>query len=160
MSTPPGGQPPYDPNQPQDPNQGYGAPPPPPGGGGSYPSYPTEPSGGGYGQPPYNQPQYGGQPGGGGNQTNGLAITSLVTGILGLPLLCCFWIGVLLSVAAIVTGFMGKKKADESGGRVGGRGMAVAGIILGVVGIVITVVLVILVFVTGSFEYNYGTDVG
>lgn len=157
MSTPPGGPPPYDPNQPQDPNQGYGAPPPPPPGGGSYPSYPTDPGSGGYGQPPYDQSQYGGGQPGGGQQTNGLAIASLVTGILGIPLVCC-WVGVLLSIAAIVTGFLGKKKADESGGRIGGRGMALAGIILGVIGVVLLIVLIILVAATGSFDYTFDTD--
>ena len=60
-------------------------------------------------------------------KTNGMAIASLVLGILWL-----FWIG---SVLALVFGYLAKSQIDGSRGVEGGRGLAIAGIVLGWVGI-------------------------
>ena len=60
-------------------------------------------------------------------KTNGMAIASLVLGILWL-----FWIG---SVLALIFGYIGKSQIDNSRGVEGGRGLAIAGIVLGWVGI-------------------------
>jgi len=67
--------------------------------------------------------------------SQGLAVGSLVCGILGL-VGCCAWpIAGALAVVAIVLGFvaMGKVKADPSS--FGGKGMAKAGVILGFLGL-------------------------
>ena len=137
--------------------------PPPPPPGGDQPSYdPNQPAygQGSFGPPPGYGPPPGG--GGGGQQNNSMAITSLVLGILGFPLLCCWGLGGLLSIAAIITGSKGKKAADASQGRMGGKGMAQAGFILGIIGTVLAVILIALVIIglaTGEgFEYQYGTD--
>jgi hypothetical protein len=109
--------------------QGYGQTPPPP-----------PPPGGGYGAPGgYAQPA----------KTSPLAIISLVTGIVGL--LCCNYF--VLSIAAIVTGFIGRKQIRESGGTQKGDGMAKAGFILGIVGIVLGIIVWILyaIGVSGGF---------
>jgi hypothetical protein len=80
----------------------------------------------GYGQPPappgqpYYQPW---QP----TTTNGLAIASLVLGILWL-----YWLG---SVLALVFGYVAKRQIASSGGRQQGGGMATAGIVLGWIGV-------------------------
>src|SRR5262245_61799588 len=55
--------------------------------------------------------------------TNGLAIASMVLGIL-----CVFWSG---SILALVFGYIAKGQINASGGQQGGRGMAIAGIVLG-----------------------------
>ena len=60
-------------------------------------------------------------------RTNGLAIASMVLGILWL-----YWIG---SILALIFGYQAKAQIDRSGGRETGRGMAVAGIVLGWVGV-------------------------
>ena len=60
-------------------------------------------------------------------QTNGLAVASLVLGILWL-----WWIG---SVLALVFGYSAMGAIDRSSGRQGGRGLAVAGVVLGWVGV-------------------------
>lgn len=89
--------------------------PPPPVGWTPPPSagYPAQ----GYGYPPpYQQPS-----------TNGMAIASMVLGILWL-----YWIG---SILALIFGYVAKRQIDESGGRQQGRGMAIAGIALGWVGV-------------------------
>jgi hypothetical protein len=64
-------------------------------------------------------------------KNNGLAIASLVLGILWI-----YWIG---SILALVFGYMAKNQIDRSGGTQSGRGLAVAGIVLGWVGVGILV---------------------
>jgi hypothetical protein len=61
------------------------------------------------------------------------AVVSLVLGILSFCLLF------LAGIPAIIVGVLGLRAIGQSGGRLGGRGMAVAGIILGVLGVLCTV---------------------
>ena len=67
-----------------------------------------------------------GAPGAGG-QNKTLALVSLISGILSL---CC-WISPLTGIVAVITGFMGMKKANNDPAHYGGKGMAIAGLILG-----------------------------
>ena len=72
------------------------------------------------------------EPGGGlpaVKRSDGLAIASLVTGIV--SLVCC---GLVTGVPAIVMGLVSRNRIARSAGALGGRGMAVAGVILGVAG--------------------------
>jgi hypothetical protein len=69
---------------------------------------------------------------GGQNQT--LAIVSLVCGILGF---CCG----ILGIVGVVTGFMAKNNADANPAEYGGRGMAIAGIILGAIGFLLNFIV-------------------
>src|SRR5687768_14737450 len=110
------GQPPAQPPQEQPP-PGYPQQP------GQYPQQPGQ-----YPQQPgqYPQQQYPpgyGPPGYPPRKTNGLAIASLVLGLL--------WICYIGSILALVFGYQGKKQIDASQGREEGRGLAVAGIVLG-----------------------------
>jgi hypothetical protein len=69
-----------------------------------------------------------------GARTDGLAIGSLICGILSLV---CFWplcLGVLLGPAAAIMGFISRQRIAASGGTVGGNGLALAGLVLGVIG--------------------------
>lgn len=75
------------------------------------------------------------------SRTNGMAIASLVLGILWL-----WWIG---SVLALVFGFIAKRQIDDSLGQQTGRGMATAGIVLGFVGVG-TLLLMIVVAIGAS----------
>ena len=59
--------------------------------------------------------------------TNGLAIASMVLGILWL-----YWIG---SILALVFGYVAKGQIERSAGRQSGKGMAIAGIVLGWIGV-------------------------
>lgn len=72
--------------------------------------------------------------GGGQNQT--LAIVSLVLGILSIP--CCGFI--VFGIAALVTGFMAKGKADQNPNEYGGRGLALGGLILGGITIILGII--------------------
>ena len=82
-----------------------------------------------YGQPLYGQPQQYGQPYpypyAPPQRTNGMAIASMVLGILWL-----YWIG---SILALVFGYVAKKQIRERGEA--GGGMATAGIVLGWIGV-------------------------
>ncbi len=70
------------------------------------------------------------------NKAEGVAVASLVTGILGF--LC---IGPLGAIPAIICGHMAKSRIKASGGQLKGEGMALAGLILGYVSIVLTVLV-------------------
>ena len=71
-------------------------------------------------QPP--APSYG-APAPSASKTNGLAVASLVCGIVG-----CFTV---TAIVAIVLGFVARNQIEQSGGTQQGSGMALAGIILG-----------------------------
>jgi hypothetical protein len=123
-------------------------------------SYPPPPDGespdpgyrpGEHGQPPpYGQPGYGyGQPGYGQQPPHGYpphqdhprALLAMILGILGL---------VICGPVAPFAWWIGKKavnEIDDSGGRLGGRGMAKAGYIMGVIGTIFLVIMVLVVAV-------------
>jgi len=69
---------------------------------------------------------------------NGLAIAALVLGIL--TFVC---LGPIAGILAIIFGFLGLKKANEMGGT--GKGMSIAGIVLGAVGTVVSILFLVLV---------------
>jgi hypothetical protein len=64
-------------------------------------------------------------------QTNGPAVASLVIGIIGLITGFFPGFGLILGIIAIVLAVMGLRRASESNGN--GRGMAVAGLVLGII---------------------------
>jgi hypothetical protein len=68
----------------------------------------------------------------------GLAITSLVLGILSIG--CLFFVA---GIPAIITGAIARKRAGQSPEQYGGAGLALAGLILGCVGTVLTVVALV-----------------
>ena len=79
--------------------------------------------------------------------TNGLAIAAMVLGILWL-----YWIG---SILALVFGYVAKGQIDRSAGRQGGRGMAIAGIVLGWVGLgFLALFIVVGVAVSGDDDFD------
>ena len=66
-------------------------------------------------------------------ETNIWAVVSLISGILG-------WLGIfgLGGIAAVVAGHVAKSQIRASAGRMGGDGMATAGLILGYLNIALT----------------------
>lgn len=67
--------------------------------------------------------------------TSGLAIASMVCGIAGY--LTCYFVGIL-SIPAVICGHMALGQINRSPVPLAGRGMAIAGLILGYLGILIT----------------------
>ena len=146
----------YDPygNQP-------GSQPPNPQGGGYSPQQPgyPQPQQPGYGQPPqpaygqpqpgYGQPQippqYGGVPPQG--PKNGMGTTALVLGIVGLitswiPYVACF--GWVMCILAIIFGGIGIARANK--GEATNKGMATAGLVLGILAFVVGIVITLAVW--------------
>jgi hypothetical protein len=134
----------------------------PPSGGWEQPQPPPQ-------QPPAAQPQPQAQwpPAQGGpgtfippQPTSGKATGALILGIAGIffcPLVC--------AILALVLGYQARSEIDRSGGRIGGRGQATAGIVLGWVGVGLVLLFVALVIIglavgdsTGSstteFQFN------
>ncbi len=104
------------------------------------PYAPPPPAGYGYGYAPGYRPV----------RTNGLAVASLVLGIVGWAL--C-GVG---SIVAIVLGLVARNQIRASGGQEAGDGMATAGVILGCVGLVLFVVAVIVTASNGSSSGSLG----
>ncbi len=77
-----------------------------------------------------------------GTRTNGMAIASLVLGIV--------WLYGLGSLLALIFGIVGQRQIDESNGAQSGRGMATAGIVLGIVGLAGVLIIVIAVASAGA----------
>ena len=105
--------------------------------------------------PPSPPPSYGQQTTGYGYQTgpktNGLAIASLVLGIAGLVFYAC---GVA-SVLALVFGYMSRGQIDRDPQNQGGRGMAIAGIIMGWIGAAIFVIFwVVIIIIAATTDNN------
>jgi DNA-directed RNA polymerase subunit RPC12/RpoP len=68
--------------------------------------------------------------------SNGFCVASLVLGIIGIPAFCAAGIPAVL---AIVFGIIGYNQVSKSGAEGGGKGMAIAGIVLGIIGCIIAV---------------------
>lgn len=68
-------------------------------------------------------------------KTNGFAIASLVLGIVWI-----YWVG---SILALIFGYIAKSQIDGSHGAQSGRGMAIAGIVLGWVGVGVLLLLIV-----------------
>jgi len=104
--------------------------------------------------PPPGPPAYGQQPTGYGYQTgprtNGLAIAALVLGIAGLVFYAC---GVA-SILALVFGYMSRGQIDRDPANQTGRGMAIAGIIMGWIGVAIFVIFWVVIIIVGVTTDN------
>lgn len=92
---------------------------------------------------PYSAPQSnpGAAPYTGTTPTDGLAITSLVCGILGITM--C---GIVTGIVAVICGHMSLKKINTSPTPFAGKGMAIAGLVMGYLSILISA-LVILIYI-------------
>jgi hypothetical protein len=86
-------------------------------------------------------------------RTDGLAIASLVIGIL--SVVCSVGcLGIVLGPTAAIMGFISRQRVATSGGAMGGGALAVAGLVLGVVGFVASVIWF---FVIASGTFNNST---
>ncbi|MCH5343892.1 MAG: hypothetical protein J1E64_07625 [Acetatifactor sp.] len=76
------------------------------------------------------------------NQTNVLAIVSLVAGIVSIIGACCFtWLGIIAGIAGIICAVFANKQ--------GKTGLAKAGMICSIVGLALCVILIIAALVLG-----------
>lgn len=83
------------------------------------------------GQVPLMQPQ-------GNNPSVGLAVASMVLGICALVLACCVpYIPIVLALLAVILGGISLAK------KMGGTGMAVAGLVCGILGLIPAIIIVV-----------------
>lgn len=71
----------------------------------------------------------------------GLAIASMILGIISIVLCCAYGISIICAILAIVFGIISIKSS--------GKGMAISGIITGTIGIIITIAIFIFLFLVG-----------
>jgi hypothetical protein len=77
-----------------------------------------------------------------------LPTVSLALGILGFLLVCCYG-GVPLGMAAIITGFLGMKNAGNEPHKYGGRGLAIAGLVLGAISLISSAIFILISIAAG-----------
>lgn len=80
----------------------------------------------------------------------GMAIASMVLGIISIPIFCIWYVSIPCAIVGIILGFVAKGKVKRGEG--GGGGMATAGIVCGIVAIA----LVILAFAGLLALLGYG----
>lgn len=73
-------------------------------------------------------------------KTSGMAIASLVLGIVGL-----FFFPFIPSILAIIFGVISIGQINRSNGVLKGKGMAVAGLVMGIIAVVLSILLIALV---------------
>lgn len=79
-----------------------------------------------------------------------LAILSLISGIVAIPMICLCFISIPFSLFAIVAGHISRGICRRGQGRVTGDGMAVAGLSLGYVSLAITIGMLAFMFAVGA----------
>lgn len=108
---------------------------------------------------PYNSYFYGGTPQNMDGGANGMAIASMVLGIIAVLLSCCSgtrWLTVIVAVVGIVFGILALQKKEFNN-----RGMAIAGIVCSIVALVMGLILILLgvvgiAFLTSLFSGIHG----
>ncbi len=80
-------------------------------------------------------------PVGASSQTHPVSIVSLIFGILSLTLGCCCWLHIPLGLTAVVTGGFGIHFGNQGNG---GKGMAIAGLIMGIISLIVYTILALI----------------
>lgn len=71
-----------------------------------------------------------------GNDKNGMAVASLVLGIISICCCCVSWLSLILGVLAIVFAVLGRKNPAK-------KGLTTAGLVMGIIAVVLAVVSII-----------------
>lgn len=87
-------------------------------------------------------------------KTEGKAIAALILGIFSFAPM----VGWVCAVLAIVFGMMGMKRINASGGALGGKPLAVIGLVLGIVGLVLGLIWTIIMIVGLAAAAAEGTE--
>jgi hypothetical protein len=89
----------------------------------------------------YNQPRKPAGLKGAGGDKNGMAIASLILGLLGLALLWVPYFAFVLPLLAVIFGVVGLAQATADDRLDSGRGMAIAGIVFGLIGLAVAALI-------------------
>lgn len=92
-----------------------------------------------------------------GQQTNGMALTGMIMGILSLTVgwFCCGF-GPLFSILGLVFSIVGLSQINRNPAQYSGKGMAITGIILSVLGLVALIGFAIIFGLLGAFRSAMG----
>ena len=86
-------------------------------------------------------------------RTDGLAIASLIFGIL--SIVCSLGcLGLVLGPTAAIMGFISRQRIASSGGAIGGGTLAVVGLVLGIVGFVASVAFFFFIVISGALSQS------
>lgn len=77
-------------------------------------------------------------------QTSGLATTSLVLGIMAILGLCSLYGGLLLGLPGVICSHIALTRINNSGGRLGGRGIAIAGMAMSYLALGVSVIEILM----------------
>lgn len=89
--------------------------------------------------------------------TNGMAIASLVLGIVGIATCCCYGMGALPGLVGAILGHISLKQIKERGQQ--GRGMAIAGIATGWSAVALTAIMVLLLVIGIINDPNFWNEI-
>lgn len=84
-------------------------------------------------------------------KTNGFSIASLVLGIIWI-----YWLG---SILAVIFGHVALSQIKKANGRQTGRGMAIAGLVLGYIGVATLILFVIFIILASAIDTKF-SEVG
>ncbi|HEV2140875.1 MAG TPA: DUF4190 domain-containing protein [Candidatus Dormibacteraeota bacterium] len=89
-------------------------------------------------------------------RTDGLAIASLVVGIVSIVCsIAC--LGIVLGPTAAIMGFISRQRISSSGGAMGGGTLAIVGLVLGIVGFIASVGAFFFIIFAGIFNNSAAT---
>lgn len=80
-------------------------------------------------------------------RNSGLALASMICGIVSLVGMCCY-LGVPCGIAAVICGHMANAEIKRAAGVVEGKGMATAGLITGYIAIGVSALMIIAIIVS------------
>jgi hypothetical protein len=106
-------------------------------------------------------PSYGAQPPYGAGPTppqNTQGLVGMILGIAAIPLLCCFYLGLPVGIAAVVVSYLGLNKAKA--GLATNRSQALAGLICGAIAVVLGIAGLIYSIVAGTWNMSSYSDFG
>ena len=72
-----------------------------------------------------------------------MALVGMTLGIVGIVLSCLVPLGTILALVALLFSIVGLGQINKQPGVYGGKGMAIAGIVLGAVGLLVSIVVVL-----------------
>lgn len=72
-----------------------------------------------------------------------LPTIAMILGLLSIAMVCCFG-GFYLGIPAAIIGYLGMRNADNDPQRYGGRGMAIAGLVIGIITFLFSLIHIIL----------------
>lgn len=71
---------------------------------------------------------------------------ALILGILSLPMCWCGWMG----LPAAILGYLGMRNADKDPARYTGRGMAIAGMVMGIISMIVFLLYIMIVIASSA----------